>query len=127
MSVIHWLLGAIGACVAWLFWEIVGEAIGEIIGAVTAPVFRPIWRAFVRARWPWPLLLMLVGGALVAIGGLSLAHMYESRWQAGIGFFLFLAGAFFAVGGGYLWRDAQRERASATPATAAINSQIHDR
>ena len=110
MPIIKWLLGAIGACFVWLFWEIVGDAIGEIVWAVTAPVRRPIWRAFVRARWPWPLLLMLVGGALVSIGGMGLVHQYESGWRAGVGMGLFLVGAFFAVGGGYLWRDARRER-----------------
>ena len=116
---IKWLLGAIGAFFVWLAWELVGAAIGEIAWAVTAPVRRPIWRAFVQARWPWPLLVMLFGGSSVSIAGLGLAHMYETRWQAGVGVGLFLVGAFFAVGGGYLWRDAQRERAERAMRDAA--------
>ena len=110
-SMIHWLLGAVGAFFAWLAWEIIGDAIAEIFSLITAPVRRPLWRAFGRARWPWPLLLMLVGGGAVSVLGLSLTRLEEGGWRSGLGLILFLVGAIFAVSSGYLWRDARRDAA----------------
>jgi hypothetical protein len=103
MKILAWLLGALGWLLLAILRELLGELIGEATHAVAEPVRRPVWRAFVRARWPWPLLVVASLGASGSAGGLWLFKHYEQGWRAGAGVTLFLAGAFVALIAPLVW------------------------
>jgi cyanate permease len=64
----------------------------------------------VRARWPWPLLLMLIIGITAAVTGVRL--MSAADWRGAIGLLLFFGGVGLSLFAPLLWRDAKRESAS---------------
>jgi hypothetical protein len=103
----HTLLAGAVAVVAWLAWHIVGDVVGEAFGYALRPLTRPLWRAVVRARFPWPLALGLLGGVGAAVAGVRLMH-YED-WRATAGGLLFFGGSGLALLAPLLWRDARVE------------------
>jgi hypothetical protein len=108
----HTLLAGVVAVVAWLAWHLVGDVVGEAFGYALRPLTRPLWRAVVRARFPWPLVLGLVGGVGASVAGLRLMP-YED-WRATAGGLLFFGGIGLALLSPLLWRDARVEAAQAT-------------
>ena len=92
-----------------LAWELLGGMVMDLGWAATAPVRRPIWRAFVTASWPWPLILMMAGGAASAWFGLQELRPELAAWRNGVGMVAFFAGCAIALSAPFLWRDARRE------------------
>jgi hypothetical protein len=103
-----WIIGAIGAAVAWLLWQFLGQLLGEIAWWALGPIRRPISSAFEQASWPWPMLVMLLCGAAVAVTGLLM--LSRGDWLGTLGAPAFVFGTGFALGAPFLWRDARRTR-----------------
>ena len=111
MKALVWTLAALGSLLLWLLWELLSALFGEAAWTATEPVRRPVWRAFVRARWPWPLLLVAGVGGVASVGGLWAFKHSAEGWRAGAGLTLFLGGAFVALTAPFVWRDARQVRA----------------
>src|SRR5262245_2037652 len=103
-----WLLIPLGACLAWLLRELLSHIIGEALWTATGLARRPIWAAFVRARFAWPLWLMLGIGLAAVL--LSLRLLQSDGWTGLLGFSLFIGGTGLALLAPLIWRDARRAR-----------------
>ena len=114
------VLPSIGALFAWLGWEILHEAVGERIVELLRPVLRPIWRAFVLARWPWPLLIVLPLGVAGVFEGYSLL---SSPTRGGAGLALFFGGAGVSILTLIVWSETRRE-AAITRASASRSVRV---
>ena len=106
---LHTLFAGVLAVVAWLAWMLLGQFVGEVLGYLMRPVTRPLWQMIVRARYPWPLGLMLLTGVASSAGGLVL--MRHDDWRGSAGLLLFFGGAGLALLAPLLWRDAKVEAA----------------
>jgi len=106
---LHWLLGIVGAGLAWLARELIGEMLGEAAWFASGPVRRPVWKAFATASWPWPLAVMMLVGAGAAVLGLQELRPELARWRNAVGLLAFLGGCGVALFAPFLWRDARRE------------------
>ena len=103
----HSVLVLVGGILAWLGWHLFHELAGELLEVLLRPITRPLWRAIVRARWPWPLLIGLLGG--VAGMGVGIASMGSLGWRGSAGVILFFSGAALALMAPLLWRDARQQ------------------
>jgi hypothetical protein len=107
---LEWVIAAVLGVSAWLLWIVLEELTGTVISAVTAPVRRPIRDTFIRARRPWPLLLLLGVGLAAAATGVWTMARGEPHWVGPVGFLLFLTGSGIVISAPLLWRDARRQR-----------------
>ena len=107
-SMLHWILGIVGAGLAWLAWELVSEILGEGAWFATGPLRRPVWSVFVTASWPWPLAVMMLVGAGAAWLGLRELRLELASWRRTIGIVAFLGGCGITLFAPFLWRDARR-------------------
>lgn len=108
----NWIASLLAAALVGFLWEIAGEAMLAFGVAVTAPVSRPLWALFMRAKWPWPaVLLAALGIASAVVGALLLQKPNSSSWENGLGVTLFLGGAFVALAGPAFWFH-ERNRAT---------------
>jgi hypothetical protein len=112
LPMLHTILGLLGAALAWLAWEFLGDIVGEVSSLATGPIRRPIWRMFVTAAWPWPLLLMMFLGAGAAAFGLLQLRNDVSSWRKTVALIAVLGGFAFVLLAPFIWRDARRERAA---------------
>jgi hypothetical protein len=101
------MLSAIGEIFASLDWEVFFEAVGQRILRLLRPVTRPIWRAFVAARWPWPLLVVLPLGVASMLKAYTLL---SSPAGADAGLALFFGSAGVSLLTLILWSETRRER-----------------
>lgn len=87
------LVGAVLACLACMLLWALAEALAELLGNATskaaAPAWRPLWRMFVRARWPWPALVMTALGAGGVVAGDSIHERPDADWRGGAGVLLY--------------------------------------
>ena len=116
----NWLASLLGAALLWFLVEIAGEALLALGATVTAPIRRPVWALFMRAKLPWPaVVLVAIGVASAVVGGRLLQKPNSSSWENGLGLVLFLGGAFVTLAGPAFWFH-ERNRA-ASPAGADAN------
>lgn len=89
------LVGAVLACLACMLLWALAEALAELLGNATskaaAPAWRPLWRMFVRARRPWPALVMTALGAGGVVAGYSIHERPDADWRGGAGVLLDLS------------------------------------
>ncbi|HKN67031.1 MAG TPA: hypothetical protein VJW73_12190 [Gemmatimonadaceae bacterium] len=110
----HWLLGVIGAVLAWLAWAIMFDALGEAAWFASGPIRRSVWNRFVAASWPWPLALLMLVGAGAAFLGLQELRPGLAQWRKLAGISAFLGGCGVALVAPFIWRDARRKRERGT-------------
>jgi hypothetical protein len=103
------VLSAIGEIFASLGGEVFFEAVGQRIVRLLRPVTRPIWRAFVVARWPWPLLIVLPLGVASMLKAYALL---SSPVLADAGLAMFFGSASVSLLTLILWSETRRERRS---------------
>jgi hypothetical protein len=100
------VFSAIGEILASLGWEVFFEAAGERLARLLRPVTRPIWHAFVGARWPWPLVIVLPLGVATMLQGYS--HL-SSPTRADAALAMFFGGALMSLLSLILWSESRRE------------------
>jgi hypothetical protein len=103
------VLSAIGEIFASLGGEVFFEAVGQRIVRLLRPVTRPIWRAFVVARWPWPLLIVLPLGVASMLKAYALL---SSPVLADAGLAMFFGSDSVSLLTLILWSETRRERRS---------------
>jgi hypothetical protein len=103
------VLSAIKAIFAWLGAEVFYEVCAERIGRVLRPMMRPIRHAFVVARWPWPLLIVLPLGVASMLEAYSLL---SSPTRASAALAMFFAGAGVSILTLVLWMETRGEAKS---------------
>jgi len=101
------VLSAISEIFASLGWEVFFEAVGQRIVRLLRPVTRPIRHAFVVARWPWPLLIVLPLGVA---GMLKAYTLLSSPARADAGLAMFFGSAGVSLLTLILWSETRRER-----------------
>lgn len=100
------MFSAIGELLTSLGWEVFFEAAGERLARLLRPVTRPVWHAFVVARWPLPLIIVLPLGMATMLQGYSLLSS-PSRADAGLA--MFFGGALVSLLSLILWSESRRE------------------
>lgn len=111
MKLLGPVVGFLGCMLLWALGEAVTELLGDSASGGVAPAWRPVWRAFLRARWPWPAVVMAALGVAGVIAGFRLHGRYDADWRGVAGLALFFVGGVVAAVAPFLWRDARRARA----------------
>ena len=106
---LHWLLGILGAGFVWLAVEFLCEVVVGATWFASGPLRRPVWNAFVTASWPWPLGMMMLVGAGIALLGWRELQPELAGWRNVVGLVAFLGGCGVALFAPFAWRDARRE------------------